>query len=225
MIQAVKDNMSRDCKCHGVSGSCTMKTCWTTLPPFRKIGDSLRKRYRRSKFVIPYLGGRSRRPISLILKRSKRSHKKPRRSHLVFLERSPNYCDYNERTGSMGTVGRLCNRTSKGADGCDLMCCGRGYNTHQYTRVWKCSCKFHWCCYVECDHCSERTEQYTCKWTLQIEFEHKTPKCKFKKDFREAFKESYSFKSKQIKLWKPIMTRKIIPISKSIQVFYLSCDE
>lgn len=50
-----------------------------------------------------------------------------------------------------------------GTDGCDLMCCGRGYNTHQFTKVTQCRCKFHWCCYVKCDTCSERTEQYSCK--------------------------------------------------------------
>ncbi|XP_055882701.1 protein Wnt-7b-like isoform X3 [Biomphalaria glabrata] len=161
--KAVKDNMSTDCKCHGVSGSCTVKTCWTTLPPFRKIGDALKKRYKKAKLVASYVGGRSRQPISLILKRSKRPHRKPRRSHLVFLIPSPNYCDYDESVRSLGTKGRSCNRTSNASEGCDLMCCGRGYNTHQHTRNYKCSCKFHWCCQVQCENCSERTEQYTCK--------------------------------------------------------------
>ncbi|XP_059148594.1 protein Wnt-7-like [Physella acuta] len=161
--KSVKSNMITDCKCHGVSGSCTVKTCWTTLPPFRAIGDALRKRYKKAKLVVPYLGGRTRRPISLFLKRSKRPHRKPRRSHLVYLDKSPNYCDHDESTGSLGTIGRSCNRTSKGPDGCDLMCCGRGYNTHQYVRVWQCHCKFFWCCRVDCAKCQNRTELYTCK--------------------------------------------------------------
>ncbi|KAJ8910611.1 hypothetical protein NQ315_017489 [Exocentrus adspersus] len=50
-----------------------------------------------------------------------------------------------------------------GTEGCDLMCCGRGYNTHQYTKTFQCRCKFHWCCRVDCDTCSERTEEYTCR--------------------------------------------------------------
>lgn len=164
LLQAVKENMGTECKCHGVSGSCAMKTCWTTLPPFRQIGDHLVKKYKKGKLVVPMVGGRNRRPVYLTLKRSRRSHTKPRRSEIVYLQKSPNYCDYDESVGSLGTVGRKCNRTSTGTDGCDLMCCGRGYNTHQYTKTWQCNCKFHWCCYVHCNKCSERTEEYACKW-------------------------------------------------------------
>ncbi|XP_075216700.1 wnt oncogene analog 2 [Lycorma delicatula] len=169
--KAVKASLQTECKCHGVSGSCTMKTCWKTLPPFRQIGDILMKKYWKARNVIAVPttqeGG-----LKLILKRGSRTQGQgpeqqrpvaPRRSELVFLESSPNYCDRDPSTGSMGTQGRECNRTSKGMDGCDLMCCGRGYNTHQFTNTSQCHCKFHWCCYVRCDTCSEKTEQYTCK--------------------------------------------------------------
>ncbi|XP_011314504.1 protein Wnt-2 isoform X2 [Fopius arisanus] len=212
----VKSLLQTECKCHGVSGSCTVRTCWRTLPSFRQIGDALMKKYYRARPVIavtppaaptlqesdytdqsairvvPILGndaktqgnsddtsnsqtqrgapkksGKPRRP-HLILKRSKVNggmgqKRIPKRSELVFLQQSPNYCEADLTQGSLGTVGRGCNRTSKGTDGCDLMCCGRGYNTHQYTRNWQCRCKFHWCCRVHCDTCTERTEEYTCK--------------------------------------------------------------
>lgn len=161
--KAVKENMETGCKCHGVSGSCTTKTCWTTLPPFRKIGNYVMKKYSKTKLVTALKATRNKLPAFLILKRSKDKHTKPKRSDLVYLEKSPNYCDYDPERGSLGTVGRNCNRTSSGTDGCDLMCCGRGYNTHQYTKNWTCNCKFHWCCYVNCNRCSERTEEYTCK--------------------------------------------------------------
>ena len=61
-----------------------------------------------------------RRP-NLVLKRTKfvsgsgTSQKRiPKRSELVFLQASPNYCDPDLTQGSLGTQGRYCNRTSKG---------------------------------------------------------------------------------------------------------------
>ena len=162
-FQNLRDKLSTQCKCHGVSGSCTMKTCWTMLPSFRDIGDRIMERYWRSRQVIPIKGRRARKPIFLKLKRSKRPDKKPRRKDLVYLSRSPNYCDYDKQTGSLGTVGRVCNRTSSDYDSCDSLCCGRGYNTHQYMKSWQCNCKFHWCCHVTCHVCKKLTEEYTCK--------------------------------------------------------------
>uniref|UniRef100_A0A8D8Q9G2 Protein Wnt n=2 Tax=Cacopsylla melanoneura TaxID=428564 RepID=A0A8D8Q9G2_9HEMI len=189
----VKTLLQTECKCHGVSGSCTMKTCWRTLPPFKVIGDALMKKYHKARGVsavtIPSSTSRSLKSYSspslpslslssptpspkttssnlqlALLKRSGRSTmQRPRRAELVYLEPSPNYCERDLNLGSLGTVGRHCNRTSRGMDGCDLMCCGRGYNTHQISRAWQCRCKFHWCCYVQCDTCSERIEVYTCK--------------------------------------------------------------
>ncbi|XP_072027500.1 protein Wnt-7b-like isoform X3 [Amphiura filiformis] len=162
--KVVKRNMGTECKCHGVSGSCTMKTCWTTLPSFRMVGDLLKAKYDSPLEVEPVRARRTRQPAFLKVKDTKSdAFTKPRSSNLVFLQKSPNYCDFNPISGSMGTVGRFCNRTSTGTDGCDLMCCGRGYNTHQYTKIWQCNCKFHWCCYVRCSQCSEQTEEYTCK--------------------------------------------------------------
>lgn len=159
----MKDSLLTECKCHGVSGSCTMKTCWKTLPLFRQIGNHLMKKYHSAKEVVVIRGTRARRPLFLKLRRSKRPHRKPRRRDLVFLQKSPNYCETDISKGSLGTSGRKCNRTSKGTDGCDLLCCGRGYNTHQFMRTWQCHCKFHWCCYVQCSACTERVEEYTCK--------------------------------------------------------------
>ena len=155
--------MARDCKCHGVSGSCTLRTCWRTLPSFRSIGASLMRRYNRARQVMPIKGRRARTPIFLKLKRARRPNKKPRRADLVYLRHSPNYCENDPLTGSLGTRGRQCNRTSTSTDGCEMLCCGRGYNTHQFTRTWKCHCKFHWCCKVTCKDCSERSEIFTCK--------------------------------------------------------------
>uniref|UniRef100_T1JFC3 Protein Wnt n=1 Tax=Strigamia maritima TaxID=126957 RepID=T1JFC3_STRMM len=160
--KSVKDNLKTDCKCHGVSGSCTMRTCWKTLQSFRQVGTFLMKKYHKAKETEVIFAKRPRRPVFLKLKKS-RKHRKPRRNDLVYLNKSPNYCELDLNVGSLGTRERSCNRTSRGPDGCNLLCCGRGYNTHQYMRTWQCKCKFHWCCHVHCHVCRERTEVYTCK--------------------------------------------------------------
>ncbi|XP_076589503.1 protein Wnt-7b [Chaetodon auriga] len=160
--KVLEERMKLECKCHGVSGSCTTKTCWTTLPKFREIGYVLKDKYNEAVHVEVVRANRLRQPTHLKMKQTQGYHK-PMETDLVYIERSPNYCEEDAATGSVGTQGRLCNRTSPHTDGCDLMCCGRGYNTHQYTKVWQCNCKFQWCCFVKCNTCSERTEVFTCK--------------------------------------------------------------
>ncbi|XP_055856948.1 protein Wnt-2 [Episyrphus balteatus] len=162
----VKNLLKTECKCHGVSGSCAMKTCWKSLPSFRVVGDALMKRYNKAKMVQAVKGKRG---LTLVLSKkyrlgsTQKKHQFPKRMELVFIQASPNYCERNLDLGSLGTVGRNCNRTSTGTQSCDLLCCGRGYNTHQINRTSQCRCKFQWCCQVQCDICNEMFEEYTCK--------------------------------------------------------------
>lgn len=46
-VQIVADSLSTHCKCHGVSGSCTVKTCYRALPVDLRptIGAALKSRY------------------------------------------------------------------------------------------------------------------------------------------------------------------------------------
>lgn len=50
--QVVRKLLKKDCQCHGISGSCQLKTCWKTLPQFREIGDVLMKKYEKAKMVV-----------------------------------------------------------------------------------------------------------------------------------------------------------------------------
>ena len=43
--QNLHHNIQRACKCHGVSGACSIKVCWKKLPSFKAMGDSLKRKY------------------------------------------------------------------------------------------------------------------------------------------------------------------------------------
>jgi wingless-type MMTV integration site family protein 16 len=45
---AVASLMKNLCRCHGISGSCELKTCWRSLPPFQEVGARLKDRYENS---------------------------------------------------------------------------------------------------------------------------------------------------------------------------------
>ncbi|XP_043218569.1 protein Wnt-5b-like [Amphibalanus amphitrite] len=144
-----------NCRCHGVSGSCSAVTCWQRLPAFREVGDMLKDKYDGATKVR-------------VTRRSKlrvrnKSYRQPTADDLVYIRESPDYCRRNATLGSSGTAGRTCVRGSKGTDGCDLLCCGRGYNTQRVTVTERCRCKFVWCCKVQCQACTRRKTLHTCK--------------------------------------------------------------
>ncbi|XP_023707581.2 protein Wnt-1-like, partial [Cryptotermes secundus] len=157
--RSIRSRMQRVCKCHGMSGSCSVRVCWRKLPPFRQVGDALSARYEGASHVK--MVDKKRRRIKK-LRAVSRDYKQPNKTDLVFLEESPDYCERNETMGVLGTRGRLCNRTSMGPDGCRLLCCGRGYQTRVRDVEEKCHCRFVWCCDVKCDTCRYKKEEHIC---------------------------------------------------------------
>nr|CAD7268405.1 unnamed protein product [Timema shepardi] len=157
--QSIRSLMQRVCKCHGMSGSCSVRVCWRKLPQFRQVGDSLAARFEGASHVK--VVEKKRRRIKK-LRAVSRDLKQPNKTDLVFLEESPDYCERNETLGILGTRGRLCNRTSLGLDGCRLLCCGRGYQTRVRDVEEKCRCRFVWCCNVVCERCRYKKEEHIC---------------------------------------------------------------
>ncbi|KRY28152.1 Protein Wnt-11, partial [Trichinella spiralis] len=147
------------CKCHGVSGSCNLKTCWKVLPPLIQIGEMLRKKYSRAAEVRWLNGGNSARynvePYALVGRVTE--------DDLVYIRKSPDYCTEDRRVGSIGTQGRTCNATEQSSAGCDSMCCGRGHEIVFEYVISNCRCRYVHCCYVECDRCRELAEKHVCK--------------------------------------------------------------
>ncbi|GAB0088954.1 Protein Wnt [Sergentomyia squamirostris] len=167
--KAVANNMVIRCKCHGMSGSCQLKTCWRSAPDFQVVGKVLKQQFRRAVLVDQSNIGNGP-PMVVVSHKNKkrRKNRPPRKSQagrgsrdemrklensLFYYQRSPNFCEKDLNSDIPGTSGRRCNRTSSGSDSCASMCCGRGYSLIREQRVERCHCKFHWCCYVECQRC------------------------------------------------------------------------
>lgn len=90
--------MNMTCKCHGVSGSCTMKVCWRVLTSFRTVGERINEKFEGAFRVRAVHRGVTKKEIKgkLRLKPFDREMKKPTKRDLVFMDESPDYCDRNE---------------------------------------------------------------------------------------------------------------------------------
>ncbi|XP_057665373.1 protein Wnt-9a-like [Diorhabda carinulata] len=115
-IRVVMKNEEIVCKCHGLSGSCTYKTCFKKIRPFENIVKELRNHYHNA--------------IKVESSNNYQLHKKGNRKNLLYQENSPNFCP--------STVGRRC----EDAGNCDTLCCGRGFST--LTNKVKENCKCRW---------------------------------------------------------------------------------
>ncbi|XP_015118575.1 protein Wnt-10a [Diachasma alloeum] len=181
---ALANNMQIRCKCHGMSGSCELKTCWKVAPDFRQVGKTLKDRFRGAILVAQsnlgsvtpltrIRGSRRRRPDRRGQKkfrpgRDNNSGSKKKKTpglakQLFYYQKSPNFCERDPYQDIPGTAGRRCNRTSPGGDGCASLCCGRGYNVVRQRRIERCRCKFHWCCVVQCQNCTVEEWITVCK--------------------------------------------------------------
>ncbi|XP_031847560.1 wnt oncogene analog 10 [Nomia melanderi] len=181
---AVASNMRPHCKCHGMSGSCELKTCWKVVPDFRVVGKTLKDRFRNAVLVAQsnlgsvtpltrVRGSRRRRPD----RQRQRKHRggaggngggrkrRPRdlAKELFYYQKSPNFCERDPTADIPGTSGRKCNKTSSGGDGCGSLCCERGYNVVRQRRVELCGCQFKWCCVVKCQNCTVEEWITVCK--------------------------------------------------------------
>ena len=155
-FKTVERNVQLTCKCHGVSGSCTLRVCWRTLPEFRLIGSELRTKYASATQV------RLNRRLG-VLKPRKISQKLFNKTDLIYVQTSPSFCEKNLRLGSLGTQGRECNLTRNEPGSCSVLCCDRGYETILSTIEEDCDCQFHWCCEVRCKRCIRKVERHFCK--------------------------------------------------------------
>lgn len=97
----MEKSLSIQCKCHGVSGSCNIKTCWRALPPIQDIGEHLQKMFLSAVEVTSKRAGSGKKLLPVIPGRYP-----PTIDQLVYVTKSPDYCTRDFRLGSFGTTGR-----------------------------------------------------------------------------------------------------------------------
>lgn len=84
--------MKLECKCHGVSGSCSMRTCWLAMSDFRRTGDYLRKKYNTAIEVTMNQDGTG-------FMVADKDFKGSTKNELVYVENSPDYCLMDRTAG------------------------------------------------------------------------------------------------------------------------------
>lgn len=164
-LQAVRRTMKLICKCHGVSGSCTTKTCWQQLSSFRFIGLYLKRKYVRA-FNVDFQNGALHQTTR---RRTRTGIARIKNTDLVYLNASPDYCKRNE--SGNGMMGRQCVRprdrdsaSREERKSCTNLCrsCGLNVRKRMVTMKTSCLCEFHWCCAVRCQICEEQKAVLTC---------------------------------------------------------------
>ncbi|XP_050673413.1 protein Wnt-11b-like isoform X2 [Leptidea sinapis] len=141
----VSSSIRTKCTCHGVSGSCSVRTCWRSAAPLQRVTNELARESARASPLRD-----TRRSLA----------RKPR---LRYVTPSPDYCEPDLAAGSLGTHGRKCNASVGGAaGGCSRLCCGRGRRALRHTRLERCHCRYHWCCRVDCQLCRVSIEEHYC---------------------------------------------------------------
>lgn len=151
--------MVKQCKCHGVSGSCEVKTCWRVMPTYKQIGEKLKAKYD-TAVQVEIRKHNSNDKYKLMARNN--AQRRISNTDIVYLNKGPTYCNENLRLAAYGTKDRVCNKNSRGIDSCNLLCCGRPYRTRIETITYKCNCTFKWCCSVDCKECRSTVEVTRC---------------------------------------------------------------
>ncbi|KZS10925.1 protein Wnt-11b-2 isoform X3 [Daphnia magna] len=184
--KVAEQSLHTQCKCHGVSGSCQIKTCWRSLPPIGEIANRMKTLYGLAVEVTPRRPNDMRRRSAVASGRlavlTAIQHHHPQappvmmastavrdggfsEHDLIYITKSPDFCRPDKKSGSLGTSGRTCNATLENSSGsCASLCCGRGYFKVFRQQVERCNCKYIWCCtQVRCQTCRRQVEVHICK--------------------------------------------------------------
>ncbi|MGH0116383.1 UNVERIFIED_CONTAM: hypothetical protein FKN15_035687 [Acipenser sinensis] len=166
---AVKATMKRICKCHGMSESCSIQTCWLQLSEFREIGNYLKLKHDHAQKLE--MDKRRMRAGNSADNRGAiaEAFSTTARTELIYLEDSPDYCEKNASLGFLGTEGRECLQSGDNLSqwekrSCRRLCheCGLKVEERRSEIISSCNCKFQWCCTVNCEQCTQVVTKHYC---------------------------------------------------------------
>uniref|UniRef100_A0AAY4E8E1 Protein Wnt n=2 Tax=Denticeps clupeoides TaxID=299321 RepID=A0AAY4E8E1_9TELE len=177
---AVKSTMKRICRCHGMSESCSIQTCWMQLSDFRDVGNHLKVKHDQAQKLEMdkrrIRAGNSAENRGAIVD----AFSSIARTELIYLEDSPDYCARNLSLGLHGTEGRECVQSRDSLSqwerrSCRRLCheCGLRVEERRTETASSCNCKFHWCCTVKCDTCTQVTVKHVCARRTGSHGQHK----------------------------------------------------
>ncbi|XP_068703516.1 protein Wnt-5b-like isoform X2 [Montipora foliosa] len=168
-IKVMRENLVLRCKCHGVSDSCEMKTCWKEISSFQFTGNKVLEKYDSAvKVKYDRKTGRILKAIKTIVDgyktggKRRSTSKRPSIDDMVYLNPSPDYCRRSNKHETLGTVGRECKDDVSGPASCRELCCRRGFLPKKEKIKERCECKFVWCCSVSCKECVRTRTKYSC---------------------------------------------------------------
>ena len=153
------------------------------MPSFGVIAAKLKEKY---DSAIEVRLRRANFKHSLVPK--SRAFKRLAKTDLVYFSKSPTFCKANPSLASYGTSGRVCNKASRGIDGCHQLCCGRPFVTKLEVVTFKCNCTFVWCCSVKCQECSKLQQITKCTWKRATVFNLYLNKKQISFQFRKKIK-------------------------------------
>ncbi len=161
--------MYPNCKCHGMSGSCSVKTCYNKMKTFRAIGNLLSDKFEQAKEVLTSNDGSYSLSTEFSFADSQNRINSPRRrslheEDLIFTDRSPDFCTRTDRRrqGVLSPKGRICNVTQNSEGNCKYLCCNRGHSAVHHVKEYNCQCSFKWCCRVTCKVCNITNTEHRC---------------------------------------------------------------
>ena len=141
-IEKLRQATQQKCRCHGQSGACSLKTCWSESPQPEVIAQELKKEYEQAVQVATDQNEATpmkKIPLELALLTPFFTER------LLFTRTQRDFCST--------TKGRSCqlNGDLTSESHCRNMCCGRGHLSKSFDTVEPGKCSFEWPSTIKCE--------------------------------------------------------------------------